>query len=222
MSGYYALEDTIGTSLIYSLTQLGFSSLLSIAVYVLTALSLYTIAKRRGLNHPWLAWIPVANVWLIGSISDQYRYVTQRQNKSKRKWLLGLNIATAVLSLVIIILAVGTIIQAFASSYYYYDEEEILSTVLRLGISMLALVVPLLAVSVAAKILRYMAMYDIYKSLDPANCTLYLVLSILFSVTEPFFLIFNRNKDLGMPPRRPEPNPYVPPAPEYHQPPEFL
>lgn len=221
MSGYYALEDTIGTSLIYSLTQLGFSSLLSIAVYVLTALSLYTIAKRRGLNHPWLAWIPVANVWLIGSISDQYRYVTQRQNKSKRKWLLALRIATIVLAIVMLVLAAGTIFKAISSAYYY-DEEALLSDILRLAISMLALLVPLLAVSVAEKVLHYMAMYDIYKSLDPANCTLYLVLSILFSVTEPFFLIFNRNKDLGMPPRRPEPNPYVPPAPEYHQPPEFL
>lgn len=217
---YYAFEDIAGTSLLYSLTQLSFSSLVSIATYVLTAISLYTIAKRRGLHNPWLAWIPVANVWLIGSISDQYRYVTRRQTKSKRKWLLALRIAAIVLAIVMLVMSVSVIFKAISSAYYY-DEEEILSEILRLAISMLALLVPLLAVSVAEKVLRYMAMYDIYKSLDPANCTLYLVLSIVFSITEPFFLIFNRNKDLGMPPRRPEPTSYVPPAPEY-QPPEFL
>ena len=37
------------------------------------------------------------------------------------------------------------------------------------------------------------------------NGTLYLVLSILFSPTEPFFLFFNRDKDLGMPPRKKQP-----------------
>ena len=31
---------------------------------------------------------------------------------------------------------------------------------------------------------------------------LFLVLSILFGVTEPFFLFFSRNKDDGMPPRK--------------------
>ena len=30
----------------------------------------------------------------------------------------------------------------------------------------------------------------------------YVVLSILFGITEPFFLFFNRNKDKGMPPRK--------------------
>ena len=52
-----------------------------------------------------------------------------------------------------------------------------------------------------------MAMYDIYVSMDPGNSILYLVLSILFHVTEPFFLCCNRNKDGGMPPRREAPQP---------------
>ena len=33
----------------------------------------YTVAVRRGLKNAWLAWIPVADAWLVGSISDQYR-----------------------------------------------------------------------------------------------------------------------------------------------------
>ena len=61
---------------------------------------------------------------------------------------------------------------------------------------------PLIGISIAYAVFRYMALYDIYKSLDPANCVLFLVLSILFGVTEPFFLFFSRNKDDGMPPRK--------------------
>ena len=44
---------------------------------------------------------------------------------------------------------------------------------------------------------------------------LYLVLSILFSPTEPFFLFFNRDKDQGMPPRKRQP---VYEQPVYEQP----
>ena len=32
----------------------------------------------------------------------------------------------------------------------------------------------------------------------------FLLVSIFLNVTEPFFLFFNRNKDMGMPPRRQE------------------
>ena len=60
----------------------------------------------------------------------------------------------------------------------------------------------LVIVVIAALVVRYMALYDIYVSCDPANSVLFLVLSILFGITEPFFLFFSRNKDQGMPPRK--------------------
>ena len=47
----------------------------SVTMYVLQSLGAYTVAKRRGIHHPWLAWLPIGNVWIWGSISDQYQYV---------------------------------------------------------------------------------------------------------------------------------------------------
>jgi hypothetical protein len=32
---------------------------------------MYTIAKRRQINHPWMAWVPVVDMYLLGCISDQ-------------------------------------------------------------------------------------------------------------------------------------------------------
>jgi hypothetical protein len=66
----------------------------------------------------------------------------------------------------------------------------------------LGVVMPLAAAHIAYLVIRFMALYDVYRSVDPANSVLYLVLSILFGATEPFFLFFNREKDLGMPPRK--------------------
>ena len=77
------------------------SFLLNVAAYVLTSLAFYTVAKRRGLSNPWLAWIPVANVWLLGSISDQYRYVVRGENRSRRKILLTLKVISVLCGVVL-------------------------------------------------------------------------------------------------------------------------
>ena len=50
------LEEMIGISSVMSLLSSIPGMLISIAVYVFTALALYTIANRRGLKNPWMAW----------------------------------------------------------------------------------------------------------------------------------------------------------------------
>ena len=175
---------------------------IQIAAYVLSSLALYTIAKRRGLNHAWLSWIPVANVWILGSIADQYRYVARGEIKSKRKVLLTLNIISAVLTAVMVCLCIGAVVGAFSGAIMGRPEDVILQNLLGTLAGMLGLIVPILGVAIAAAIIRYMALYDLYSSCDPDNKTVFLVIGILFGITEPVFLFLCRNKDLGMPPRR--------------------
>ena len=217
----YVAADTLTGSLLLSVGQVLTSSLFSIASYVMTALALYTIAKRRGLHKPWLAWIPVADKWLLGSISDQYRYVAHGQNKAKRKWLLGLEIASASLLVVILGVCISAVVQAVLGASSFYDEDALLRSAMGSLIAAGALLIPMAAVGIANAVIQYMALYDIYKSLDPANCVMYLVLSIVIPVTQPFFLLCNRNKDLGMPPRRPDAPTVIPPT-SYQEPTDFL
>ena len=169
------------------------SSLFGIAMYVLTALSLYTIAKRRGIRKAWLAWVPVLNCWILGSLSDQYRYVVRGQVKHKRKILLILNLLKAVLTTTLVSMAAVLIWTMFTDATGFFMGSVL---------SLLGLLLPLGVVCLASCIFHYMALYDLYTSLDPENNVLFLVLSIFFSVTKPFFLFFNREKDKGMPPRR--------------------
>ena len=178
------------------------ASLIQIAAYVLSSLALYTIAKRRGLNHAWLSWIPVANVWTLGSIADQYRYVARGEIKSKRKVLLTLRIISAVLSAVMVVLCIGAVAGAVSGAVMGKAENVILQNLLGSLVGMLGLVVPILAVAIGTAVIRYMALYDLYSSCDPGNKTVFLVIGILFGITEPVFLFLCRNKDLGMPPRR--------------------
>ena len=182
------------------------SGLLGIASYVLTALAIYTISRRRGLRNPWLAWIPVVNCWLIGSLSDQYSYVVKREDKSRRKWLLALKLVMSGLILAMVVIAVsiiGSAVIGFGRNYHH--GEMILSRIMGPALGMAGLALPLAGVAIAYAVIYYIALYDIYKSLDPDNAVLFLVLSVIFRVTEPFFLFFNRDKDNGMPPRRQQP-----------------
>lgn len=179
------------------------SSLFGIAAYVLTALGLYAIAKRRCINHPWLAWVPVGNLWLLGSLSDQYCYVVKGQIKSKRKTLLWLKVISLGLTISMVAMGVAVVAKVITGLNYGMRGDRILEDLVGPLLVMGGIALPLAGVSIASAIFYYMALYDVYTSCDPNNNVLFLVLSILFgNITKPFFLFFSREKDLGMPPRR--------------------
>ena len=180
------------------------SGLLGIASYILSSMALYTLAIRRGLEKAWLSWVPVLNVWIIGSLSDQYRYVVKGQIKSKRKVLLILNLINAAVALILLIVAAGVTVELVRGTLYGVGGNELLNSMLGSAVGATSLALAMAGISVAAAVIRYMALYDIYTSMDPVNNVMFLVLSIIFNVTEPFFLFFNRNKDNGMPPRKTE------------------
>ena len=183
----YFYNPTRVLSLIANILGGGVVPLVSLAIYVFTALSLYTIAQRRGLNHPWLAWIPVANLWLMGSLSDQYRYLTQGQVKHKRIILLVLEAVTLAFTGGL----VGSVIWLIAT-------KGIAPAV----ISMVVMGLLAGGTALAKTVLGFMALYDIYASCDPQNATVYLVLSIFFKFLRPIFLFILRDEDKGMPPRK--------------------
>ena len=171
----------------------GVMPLVGVAIYVFTALSLYTIARRRGISAPWLAWVPVANLWVLGSLSDQYRYLTQGQMKHKR-------IALLVWRCVSYGMVGGVIVSAFLA----VAGESVAAIV-----PLLSLVLVMLVLAIVYAVLYFMALYDVYASCDPQNAALYLVLSIFFRFLVPVFLFISRDMEKGMPPRKPAGDPEI-------------
>ncbi len=43
-------------------------AVVGIAAYAVISFSLYTMAKNRGIQNPWLAWIPIANLYILAQI----------------------------------------------------------------------------------------------------------------------------------------------------------
>ena len=199
----YFLQDYLDSGVfLMNLITNSVSSLWGIAMYVLTSLGLYTIAKRRAIRNAWLAWIPVVNCWIIGCISDQYRYVVKGQMKSRRKSLLTLSVIQLALGLAFVVALIVTVICGINTSMSYMGYSRIMESIMVPAIVTLGLLLPMAGVGIAKLIIYYMAMYDLYTSCAPENNVLFLVMSIIFRVTEPFFIFFNRNNDKGMPPRR--------------------
>lgn len=214
-TGLEGLEELMGMGILEMLFREIPSALVSMAIYIFTGLGLYTIAKRRGIHNPWLAWIPFANTWLLGCIADHYRHVVRGEVKNRRKSLLGLEIATSAMGMVICVLCFKMLFDMLAIGLENLETmddtvaAQLLTAISGPVIVMALLSLPLLVIVIVYLVQYLTAMHDIYKSCDPGNATLYLVLGIFFSFTVPIFLMICRNKDNGM----------VPQQPAYYQPP---
>ena len=173
-----------------------FFLLFSLACYILTSLGFYALAKRRGIPQPGWAWVPIGGQrWILGSLADQYAYLAEGKQKRQRHLLLWLDIACTAISAVFVAYMVNAAVAQFA----YTSDAAVASLVAgALGGYFL-----LLVLAVVLAVFYYIALHKVYKSCDPKNATLFLVLSIVVSVTLPFFVFFSRKKDLGMPPAPP-------------------
>jgi hypothetical protein len=169
---------------IYTLSWIYF-----VVAYVLTCLSLHTIAKRRGVLHPWLAWIPVGNLWILGSISDRYQSVVNGKQRKFRIRLMLLSVAVIV-----------TYALAALFSVHMIDTVDTVNTFSKIAlvIAYMGFLFASVAAVITTAVFGYICLYDVYKSCAPRQTMTYLMLSIFVNVTVPFFLFRCRELELGM------------------------
>lgn len=83
-----------------------FSFLLSIAAYVFGAFCLQKIFQRLSIPDDWLAWIPIANTWLMYKAGDQSPW-----------WIIGLFIPLVnLVAVIFLIIAFVNIIKKLGKS----------------------------------------------------------------------------------------------------------
>ena len=162
--------------------------------YIFQSIGLYTIAKNRGIQNPWLAWLPIGNYWIAGSIADQYQYVVNGEVKNRRKILLILSIAG---------MAVSSLVSSMVNGSFILTTEGVSMEQLS-SLGAMGTVFNLISsgLEIATFVFWQIALYDLYTSCNPKHNVLFLVLGIIFGVTIPYFIFFNRKKELGMPPRK--------------------
>ena len=169
--------------------------------YVFTSLSIYTIAKRRLISKPWLAWIPIANAWAMGSIADEY----DAKMGINRKWrvvLLTLSLIFIAVFLIFYILLVVSIV-TFAYSFAFAEPtaNDVIGFMIPIMISSIATAL----VSVALSACSYICMFTIYESTVPHKALKYFLLSLLVPYANVICLFLCRNQGYSNTPV----NPYV-------------
>lgn len=183
-------EETLMMFVGIYLTILGVVLVCCLVGWILRSMSLHSIAKRRGIRHAWLAWIPVGSRWILGSVADQYQHLVQGKVTSRRKIMLILGAVSMVLSTV----AYGfSFAQVFAGMGVLPVEQVETAALAGVIPSMLGMVV-----GIVTLVFYHICNYDLYRSCRPNAATAFLVLGIIFAVCEPFFYLACRKKDLGM------------------------
>ena len=166
--------------------------------YIMQAIALNEIGKKRGVNNPWLAWIPVVGfaVWVLGSIVDSY----EAEKGVKRKWRVVLvTTAIAMVSLMIIgyIMYIAGIVIMVAMSEYYYEA----SAAIPMALCVLGLIVLLVAyaASIAYAASMCICIFKLFESTVPEKALKYLLFSILVPLAYPICLLKCRNKGYSVP-----------------------
>ena len=180
-------EEILATVMAVLLGVLGVVLVFSLIFWIISALSLQSIARRRGIRNAWLAWVPIGNEWILGSIADQYQHLIQGRITARRKLLLWLNVGYVAL------IVANSLVQVMTELAAHTDEQLLIW-----GLASTAISLARLAVSITTLVFYHMSNYDLYRSCNPKNAVTFLVLGIIFPVAQPFFYLSCRKKDLGM------------------------
>ena len=183
------------------------TDVLVVVAFVLQGWAMFTIARRRGIPLPWLAWVPIGDYWMLGAISDHYQKQSCCKKKYKRIWLAILRVLPHILLVVMVVyifvgLFTGLIAMEPRPEGAPPESEFMLGVQMIVLIGLLLILALMGIAALVQKIVFYMALCDLFRSCEPERSTLYLILSIAASLVIPggycIFALLCKNKDFGM------------------------
>lgn len=170
----------------------------SLAIYVITGISLQRMGKTVGADKPWLAWIPIANAYALGLIADKC-CEKKGKNSKYRFILLGMEIGIVVITIIFSIVLIAFVVSMSMDLIEDQLVSPSVNQIMEAGGGALLLLYLLFifllsVVSIAYSVFTYICLWHIFETFVPQSGVMFLVLSILFSVTLPFFLLYASGK----------------------------
>lgn len=179
--GAQRMEEGFALFLGVYLMILLFTMIVSVVIYVFQSLGLYGMSKNAGIANPWLAWIPVGNLWCIGSLAERSNLHYGKKKGAWSKLLPAFSIAIFLFLPLILLFAV------IAGLY-----ESLVAVLLILFIYLL-----MMGVALALAVMNYVALYKIYRLFDPDNATLYMILTVFVNISQPIIMFLLRDRYPG-------------------------
>jgi len=176
-----------------------FFFVIALALYMVEAIGLYALAKRREIPYSWLAAVPGINGWILGSLADHYRLICGKRSKLGKMMLI---LVIVLVVLVVILCGCVYYLTEYVSEAFSYSPqsaEESFGIVLSLfAIGGFISAAALMMLSLAYAAVRYVCAYFVFASCDPQRKNIYLLACLVLPPLLPVALFLCRNKDLGM------------------------
>lgn len=162
-----------------------FSSLISIAAYIINGFGIMNLSNKLKLKNGWMGFVPYASSFKLGQIADKVCEL-KGEKKNYSKLLLTLHI---VLSALFIPLYMIAFIMGFVMGYGEID----FSPLPVIAFVIFSLVI--LGIAITLSIYVYIVHYKIYNFFSENNANLFIVLAILFGLQSLFIFIVSLKKE---------------------------
>ena len=188
-------EEVVSFFFTFFVGAIAVSAVIGIAIYLLESISVYKMAKSAEIKNPWLAFVPVANDWVFGTLAEKYK--KKNGTKSARFGII-LPVLEGIVLIETIALTIFTVISVKEITGYALDavntSAEMAPEQFMSLIPVIILYFALIAVAIAYAVVFFIALWRVYSSFDKSNATLYIVLSVIFSISVPIILFIIRNR----------------------------
>lgn len=188
-------EEVVSFFFTFFIGAIAVSAVIGIAIYLLESISVYKMAKSAEIKNPWLAFIPVANDWVFGTLAEKYK--KKNGTKSARFGII-LPVLEGIVLIEAIALTIFTVISIKEITGYALDavntSTEMVPEQFMSLIPVIILYFALMAVAIAYAVVFFIALWRVYSSFDKSNATLYILLSVIFTISVPIILFIIRNR----------------------------
>mgnify|MGYP001029347377 CR=1 FL=1 len=188
-------EEVVSFFFTFFVGAVAVSAVIGIAIYLLESISVYKMAKSAEIKNPWLAFVPVANDWVFGTLAEKYK--KKNGTKSARFGII-LPVLEGIVLIEAIALTIFTVISVKEITGYALDavntSAEMVPEQFMSLIPVIILYFALIAVAISYAVVFFIALWRVYSSFDKSNATLYIVLSVIFTISVPIILFIIRNR----------------------------
>ncbi len=188
-------EELVSFFFTFFIGAIAVSAVIGIAIYLLESISVYKMAKSAEIKNPWLAFVPVANDWVFGTLAEKYK--KKNGTKSARFGII-LPVLEGIVLIESIALTIFTVISVKEITGYALDavntSAEMAPEQFMSLIPVIILYFALIAVAISYAVVFFIALWRVYSSFDKSNATLYIVLSVIFTISVPIILFIIRNR----------------------------
>ena len=172
-------------------------SLGGIVLYVIRSIALSRIASRMGKELPWLAWIPLARIYLQGDLAGNIT-LKKRTITQPGIWLMVLPIAAGVIFFIwYFVFAFATVMSIFWSPDFIANPDTPpVGMIMTIMFSFVLLILIMMVYQGVFYVLRVLINHKIFGQFTTSNMAItHAVLSIFIPMYETICLFVMRNKE---------------------------